>query len=202
MLRCTSGLLSRCSSFRLLQGAFLEVSPELTAGLETQHNNQELPQPGMFPCRKWSLKGSYSSLLLVHLYSQMSTLAVSPRPMCMAYPAQHGDSQGVMTGLNHSGPQIRPVCLLFFQSPYKCSVSTHWKRSFHLSGQLWGSPGHESRLTWKDPRYEDVSERLGLGLSTLDTGMSGLWLWNSSESLLDNTSGKENFLVRAVFNPC
>ena len=47
---CTSGLLSRCSSFRLLQGTFLEVSAELTAGLETQHTNQELPQPGMFLC--------------------------------------------------------------------------------------------------------------------------------------------------------
>lgn len=28
------------------------------------------------------------------------------------------------------------------------------------------------------------------------------WLWNSSEPLLDNTSGKENFSIGTVFNPC
>lgn len=114
---CTSGLLSRCSSFRLLQGAFLEVSPELTAGLETQHNNQELSQPGMFPCRKWSLKGNYSSLLLVRLYSQMSTLAVSPSRMCMAYPAQHGDSQGVNDWAESQWPTDQACVSFVFSIP-------------------------------------------------------------------------------------
>lgn len=46
---CTSGLLSRSSSFRLLQGTFLEVSLELTTGLETPHTNQELPIQGCSP---------------------------------------------------------------------------------------------------------------------------------------------------------
>lgn len=41
---CTSGLLSRCSSFRLLQGAFLEVSPELTARVgDTTQQPRALP---------------------------------------------------------------------------------------------------------------------------------------------------------------
>lgn len=49
---CTSGMLSICSSFRLLRGPFLEVSAELTAGLEAQRTNEELPQPGAFLCIK------------------------------------------------------------------------------------------------------------------------------------------------------
>lgn len=60
---CTSGLLSRSSSFRLLQGTFLEVSLELTTGLETPHTKSS-PSRDVPLQKAVILEGDYSSLVL------------------------------------------------------------------------------------------------------------------------------------------
>lgn len=49
-------------NFRLLQGIFLKVFAEFSAGLETQHTNQELLQPQTFCIESGPLKGDYSLL--------------------------------------------------------------------------------------------------------------------------------------------
>lgn len=45
--------------------------------------------------------------------------------VCLVWPVQCGDLQCMTAVLNHSGSQIRSLCLVFFQPTYQCSVSIH-----------------------------------------------------------------------------
>lgn len=166
---CTSGRLSRSSSSRLLEGIFLEVPPQCW-----RHNTtQELPVQGHSSAESSPLEGDCFSLLPIHLYSQITTLLVSPSNTYIACPAQCGDLQFTTTGLNHTSPQTRAVCFVFnfISVPISVLCVHPLKRSFYLAGQPSGSPGHESRLTWTYLSHYDVWEvRLAF---TTDKGSFG-----------------------------